>query len=174
MNYSETYFELDSEEATHSYPLSPIVTLSVVCTLKGMCQHTLFDLGGVEILKYKRSKQCRRCRRYSTDFKALNAMYVEDIEDGVCSFYATLHTEYCYSSHSCQRRRRCQILLYSVYRAPCPSREEGYSIYLSLLPCGFSGSPPCSPRRQLCLKMFLDLSNYKGDCRQDAQPIPNS
>ena len=31
-------------------------------------------------------------------------MYVKDIEDGVCSFYATLHTEYCYS---CQR---CQIL----------------------------------------------------------------
>ena len=99
MNYSETYFELDSEEATHSYPLSPIVTLSVVCTLKGMCQHTLFDLGGVEILKYKRSKQCQRCRRYSTDFKALNAMYVKDVEDGVCGFYATLHTEYCYSSH---------------------------------------------------------------------------
>ena len=40
--------------------------------------------------------------------------------------------------------------------------------------CGFSGSPPCSPRRQLCLKIFWDLSNYKGDCRQDAQPIPNS
>ena len=135
MNYSETYFELDSEEATHSYPLSPIVTLSVMCTLKGMCQHTLFDLGGVEILKYKRSKQCRRCRRYSTDFKALNAMYVED---GVCGYYATLHTEYCYSSHSCRRCRRCQILLYSVYRAPCPSRGKGYSIYLSLPPCGLA------------------------------------
>ena len=32
---------------------------------------------------------------------ALNAMYVEDVADGVCGFYATLHTEYCYSSHSC-------------------------------------------------------------------------
>ena len=29
-------------------------------------------------------------------------MYVEDVEDGVCSFYATLHTEYCYSCYSCQ------------------------------------------------------------------------
>ena len=86
-----TYFELDSEEATHSHPLSPIVTLSVVCTLKGMCQYILFDVGSVEIHKYKISKQCRRCQRYSTDFKALNAMYVED---GVCGFYATLHTEY--------------------------------------------------------------------------------
>ena len=25
-------------------------------------------------------------------------MYVKDIKDGVCGFYATLHTEYCYSS----------------------------------------------------------------------------
>ena len=74
MNYSETYFELDSEEATHSHPLSPIVTLSVVCTLKDTCQHILFDVGGIEIHEYKRSKQCRRCQRYSTDFNALNAM----------------------------------------------------------------------------------------------------
>ena len=90
-----------------------IVTLSVVCTLKGACQHTLFDLGGVEIHEYKRSKQCRTCRRYSTDFKAvnamhvrdvgdgvfraLNAMYVRDIRDGVCGFYANAyrHTGYC-------------------------------------------------------------------------------
>ena len=27
-----------------------------------------------------------------TDFNALNAMYVGDFEDGVCSFYTTLHT----------------------------------------------------------------------------------
>ena len=33
------------------------------------------------------------CQRYATDFNAFIAMYVEDIEDGVCSFYATLHTE---------------------------------------------------------------------------------
>ena len=24
-------------------------------------------------------------------------MYVEDVKDGICGFYATLHTEYCYS-----------------------------------------------------------------------------
>ena len=94
-----------------------IVTLSVVCTLKGMCQYTLFDVGGVEIHEYKRSTQCRRCQRYSTDFNALNAMYVED---GVCGFYATLHTEYCYSFYPCRRCRRCQILLYSVYSGLSP------------------------------------------------------
>ena len=45
------------------------------------------------IVYIQRSKQCRRCRRYATDFNALIAMYVEDVEDGVCSFYAILHTE---------------------------------------------------------------------------------
>ena len=80
-----------------------IVTLSVVCTLKEACQYTLFDVGGVEIHEYNRSKQCQRCRRYSTDFNALNAMYVKDVEDGICSFYTTLHTEYYYSSDSCLR-----------------------------------------------------------------------
>ena len=101
-----------------------IVTLSVVCTLKGACQHTLFNLGGVEIHEYESSKQCQRCRRYSTDFKALNAMYVGDIgdgvfkalnamyvgdvRDGVCSFdvNAYRHTVYC-------------------IHAPHPSKREG-------------------------------------------------
>ena len=32
-----------------------------------------------------------------TDFNAENAMYVIDVEDGVCGFYQTLYTEYCYS-----------------------------------------------------------------------------
>ena len=61
-----------------------------------MCQYTLFDVGGVEIhliVYIQRSKQCRRCQRYSTDFNALNVKYVEDVEDGVCSFYATLYIE---------------------------------------------------------------------------------
>ena len=31
---------------------------------------------------------------HCTDFNALNAMYVEDVGDGVCSFYATLYSEY--------------------------------------------------------------------------------
>ena len=38
---------------------------------------------------------------YRFQFFKCYAMYVEDVEDGVCSFYATLHTEYSYSSHSC-------------------------------------------------------------------------
>ena len=49
-----------------------------------------------------------------------------------------------------------------------PARREGY---LSLLSWGFS----CSPLVQGgSFVNFLGLVNYKGDCRQDAQPIPNS
>ena len=120
-----------------------------MCALKGVCQYTLFDVAAVEIHAYKKSKQCQRCQRYTTlykDFNALNAMYVEDIEDCICYFYATLHTEYCCSFTHVEGVK--YYVLYSVYRTPCFSRSEGY--LKSLLSCGFSGSPPVSPRRQLC------------------------
>ena len=45
------------------------------------------------IVYIQRSKLCQMCRRHATDFNALIAMYVEDVEDGVYSFYTTLHTE---------------------------------------------------------------------------------
>ena len=50
--------------------------------------------------------------------KDQKAMYVEGVESGVCGFYTTLHTECCYSCWRCR--------MYSVYRAPRPSRGEGY------------------------------------------------
>ena len=59
----------------------------------------------------------------------------------------------------------------TAYMPLTPPREKAL---LSPLSCGFSGSPSSSQRMQLCFKMFWDLSNYKGNCRQDAQPIPNS
>ena len=60
----------------------------------------------------------------------------------------------------------------TLYTGPL-TPPGGKAIYLSLPPCGFSGSPPVSLRRQLFQK-FLGLDNYKGDCRQEAQPMPNS
>ena len=50
-----------------------------------------------------------------TDFNALNAMYVGDVGDGVCGFYATLYAEY---------RFHVEDTLYSVYSGPLP-RQEG-------------------------------------------------
>ena len=46
--------------------------------------------------------------------KDQKAIYVGGVESGVCGFYTTLHTEYCYSC------RRCRRLLYSVYSGLSP------------------------------------------------------
>ena len=90
-----------------------IVTLSGVCTLKCTCQYTLFDVEGVEIHEYKRS-------RYSIDFNVLKAMYVKD---GICGFYTTLHTENCYSSHLTHVKGvkdvKYYCALYTVASCPC-------------------------------------------------------
>ena len=68
---------------------------------------------------------------------------VKRVESGVCGFYATLHTELLNLLLMSKGSK-----VYSVYRAPHPSK--GKAIYLSLLPSGFSSSPPVSLRRQLC------------------------
>ena len=52
---------------------------------------------------------------HGTDFNALNAMYVEDVGDGVCGFYATL---------------------YSVYSGPSP-RQEG-RLVVAVRPVGLA------------------------------------
>ena len=54
---------------------------------------------------------------HCTDFNALHAVYVRDIGEGVCSFYATLYAEYRYHVGD------VEDTLYTV--APCPARREG-------------------------------------------------
>ena len=76
--------------------------------------------------------------------KDQKAMYVRGVKSGVCGFYTTLHTEYCYSCQRCQRLLYCT--LYTV--ASRPARREGYCV--SLPSWGFSCSPLVSLRRQLC------------------------
>ena len=54
-------------------------------------------------------------------------MYIEDIEDGVCGFYAILHTEYHYSlTHVKCIEGVKYYVLYSVYRVSHPSKGVGY------------------------------------------------
>ena len=55
--------------------------------------------------------------------KDQKATCVGGVESGVCGFYATLHTEYCYSCWRCRR------LLYSVYSGLSPL-PGGKAIYL--------------------------------------------
>ena len=98
MNYSETYFELDSEEATHSHPLSPIVILSVVCTLQGMCQYILFDAGGVEIQQIKAMSKTLNMvfaafMQHCIQSAVTHLTHVEDAK-----YYCTL---YIVASHPC-------------------------------------------------------------------------
>ena len=69
-----------------------IVTLSVVCTLNGMCQYTLFDVGGVEIHSIE-------CIEYCTKDQS----NVEDVED-------TLYGVQCIKCYVCQRCQRCELL----------------------------------------------------------------
>ena len=55
---------------------------------------------------------------HCTDFNALNAMYVRDVRDGVCDFYATLYAEYRYHVED------VKDTLYSVYSGPSSHQEE--------------------------------------------------
>ena len=79
---------------------------------------------------------------HCTDFNALNGMFVRDVEDGVCGFYATLYAEYRFMS---KMSKMSKILCIQWPLAP-----PGGKAHCSCPTCGFSGSPPCSPRRQLC------------------------
>ena len=77
---------------------------------------------------------------HCTDFNALNAMYVGDVRDGVCSFYATLYAEY-----------RLMSKMLKILCIQWPLAPPGGKAHCSHPSCGLSGSPPCSPRRQLCI-----------------------
>ena len=65
-----------------------------------------------------------------------------------------------------------EILYYTLYTvAPSPSWGEGYLFEPSAL---WVLRFTTMQFEEAALLTFLDLSNYKGDCRQDTQPIPNS
>ena len=160
MNYSETYFELDSEEATH-------------------CHHC--HLISCVYIKGHMSIHCSKDQS--------NACMCENDVEGV---ERSLNSFNCYSCYSSRKSRKwCLWLLhntvytvmllillmskgskvYSVYRAPCPSRGEGYLFEPSAL---WGLVVHHQSVRGGSFVNFLGLVNYKSDCRQDAQPIPNS
>ena len=93
---------------------------------------------------------------------------VERVESGVCGFYATLHTEYCNVTQFVTHVERVKSVKYSVYGPLTPPR--GKAIYLK----AFCLVGLAVQSKEAALLTFLDLSNYKGNCRQNAQPIPNS
>ena len=96
-------------------------------------------------------------------------MYVKDVRDGVCGFYTTLYTEYCYSSHSVEGVEDAKYYCI-LYTGPLTPLGEGISC--AFCPVGLAVHHQ-SVRGSSSVN-FLGLVNYKGDCRQDTQPIPNS
>ena len=62
---------------------------------------------------------------HCTDFSVLNAMYVRDIRDGVCGFYATLYAEYRFHVED------IEDTLYSVYSGPWPLAPPGGKAHCS-------------------------------------------
>ena len=59
----------------------------------------------------------------STVLIVTHVTQVKRVESCVCSFYATLHTEYCNVTQFVTHVERVKSVKYSVYRAFCPCQE---------------------------------------------------
>ena len=91
-----------------------IVTLSLVCTLKGMCQYNTNDQS-VYVSK--------GLKETLTVLIVTHVTQVVRVKSGVCGFYATLHTEYCNVTQFVTQVERVESVKYSVYRASHPCQE---------------------------------------------------
>ena len=134
-----------------------IVTLSIVCMLKGACWDG----------QYKGSKQCIMCC----------VCYVSLLALSIWRSKHAMHWMLCLLIQS--------ILVFVAFTQHCTqSTNEVWKIYSTLLCIQWPLIPPrgktCRALHLLGLAVqggslinFLRLVNYKGDCSQDAQPIPN-
>ena len=77
-------------------------------------------------------------------------------------------TQHCIQSNATHVKRVKSVLC--IHRPLAPARREGYCLSLCL---GGLAVHHQSVQGGSFVK-FLGLVNYKGDCRQDTQPIPNS
>ena len=71
--------------------------------------------------KDQRNPMSKVSKIHCTDFNALNCIFVGDVGDGVCGFYATLYAEYRFHVGDVEDTVLCT--LYTV--APRPTRREG-------------------------------------------------
>ena len=106
------------------------------------------------------SKVSKVSKIHCTDFNALNAMYVLKVSKIHCIDFNALNTMYvgdmwemvfaAFTQHCMQSTdscRRCRKILCIQW----PLAPPGGKAHCSRPSCGFSSSPPCSPRRQLCI-----------------------
>ena len=77
------------------------------------------------------------------------------------------------TQHLIQSTMRCENSTLLCIKWPLtPARREGYLLFKK--PSILGVKLFISLSEEAALLTFLDLSNYKGDYRQNAQPIPNS
>ena len=140
------------------------VTLSDVRTLKGMSRQS--------IQRIKAMLLCMVCLstlsiQRSKHANALNAMFVETVNTLV--FVA-------FTQHLIQSTMRCENSTLLCIKWPlAPARREGYLLQYSIWKAFCLGGLAVHQSVQGgSFVNFLGLVNYKDDCRQDTQPIPNS
>ena len=88
---------------------------------------------------------------------AFNVMFVETVDTGVCGSYTTPYTEY-------YEVWKLYSALYKVASCPLP---EGKAICYSTVfeKASVFGGLAVHKSKEADLLTFLDLSNYKDDCR---------
>ena len=87
MNYSETYYELDSEEATHCHLICCVYIKGHVETVdaKDQSNAIVYRVGILFVNTVDTNIKARN---------AFNAMFVNTVDTGVCGSYTTPYTEY--------------------------------------------------------------------------------
>ena len=91
---------------------------------------------------------------------AFNAMFIDTVNTGVCGSYTTPYAEY------------YEVWKLCIKWPLAPAKREGYLFVWKAFRLG--GLAVHQSVRGGSFVKFLGLVNYKGDCRQEAQPIPNS
>ena len=138
-----------------------IITLSVVCTLKDILRQSIQRIKAMLLCIVHGSLVCWHCwyEDQSTQCIECCLSRLSIHCTGVCGSYTTLYAE----NYEVWK-------LYSTLYKVASHSSKGEATVLCLLSCRFS----CSPVWGGIFVNFLGLVNYKGNYRQDAQPIPNS
>ena len=132
MNYSETYFKVDSEEATHCYHCHPICIKGHVKTVDTKDQSNAIVYGMFVDTVDTKIKHAN----------ALNAMFVETVDTGVCGSYTTPYTEYYEVENSTLLHIKWPLTLilnqFSICKKFWKAETEGFStipliLYISIL-----------------------------------------
>ena len=137
MNYSETYFELDSEEATHCHHCH-FISCEYIKRLVNTKDHSNACMCENDVEGVKRSLNSFNCYScYSSQKSQKRCLWI------LCyNVYRVMLLILLMSKGS-----KVYFTLYKVASRP----SKGKAIYLKSHPsCGFSCSPPVSLRRQLC------------------------